>query len=183
MTFIFDLDDTILDTVKLKDIIFKDMADCGASMDEIQATYAACTHNGSLYSPEKHIALLKAQAPNLDESEIMSRIDIINWQALVIPGSKEMVDEARKMGQVILLTKGDYSFQARKLVGTNIQDWFNDVIITPAAKEKVIEQMNTDTDVFVINDKEEENNAMKKIKPNWTYINSANARRGLQNLQ
>lgn len=176
MTFIFDLDDTILDTAKLKDIIFKDMADCGASMEDVSTTYVECTNSGNLYSPEKHISLLKAKNPNIDEKEIMSRLGIINWEALIIPGSKEMIDEAKRMGQVILLTKGNYSFQARKLVGMGIEDWFNDVIITPSAKEKVIEQMNMETDVFVINDKTEENEAMKKVKPNWTYIHTQNLR-------
>lgn len=183
MTFIFDLDDIILDTTKLKDIIFKDMVDCGAAMEDVLTAYTECTNNGNVYSPEKHIDLLKAKNQNIDEKEIMSRLGIINWQALIIPGAKEMIEEAKRMGTVILLTKGNYSFQARKLVGMEIEDWFNDVIITPSAKEKVIEQMNMETDVFVINDKAEENEAMKKVKPGWTYIATRNIRENIKNLQ
>lgn len=170
MTFIFDLDDTLLDTKNLKIVLFDIMQKAGATKEEVEKHYVYYIGKDS-YNPEVHITAIAKENSSVDLEKFKENYNAIEYKNFLLPESLNILREARSMGDIILLTKGNYSFQARKIVKSNIEDLFNDIVITTNDKEKMIKDLNLNSnDVIVINDKQNENNAMAQVIPEWKYI-------------
>ncbi len=173
MTFIFDLDDTLLDTRALKVVLFELMQKSGASIEEIEVSYNLFTGK-DLYNPESHIKYIAKNNINVNLETFIEKYNSIKYKDFLLPGVEEILKEAKDYGTNILFTKGDRSFQARKIVSANINDFFDDIIITHDEKADVVSNLNFDGQVFVFNDKSLENKAMSEVAPEWQYVDTRN---------
>jgi len=172
MTFIFDLDDTLLDTKSLKMMIFDMMQKAGATKEEVEKHYVYYIGKET-YNPELHITAIAKENTGVNLENFIENYNAIEYKQFLLPESLNILREARSMGNIILLTKGNYSFQARKILKSEIDDFFDDIVITNNNKEKMIQDLNLNSNnVVVINDKKTENQAMAQVLPQWKYIDA-----------
>lgn len=93
---------------------------------------------------------------------------------LLFPGTFLFLDYLKTINQkLILLSFGEFSFQSKKINAAGIAKYFDEIIITPDAKElaleKILKQFDDKKDVWFINDKIEETKKIlerfPKLKP------------------
>ena len=171
MIFIFDLDDTLMNTKSLKEKLFKLMQESGANMKEILESYEKTYTMPELYTPIAHIEHLYDKNNNINKDFFIKNYENIEYKALLFPKTEEILAEARELGSVVLMTKGNHLFQARKLIASGIDDYFDDIIITNGEKDEYLKRFKTYPKVIIINDKITENQQMSNIVPHFTYIN------------
>jgi FMN phosphatase YigB (HAD superfamily) len=172
MIFIFDLDDTLMDTKSLKDQLFRLMQESGANMDEILESYEKTYTMPELYTPVTHIEHLYNQNNNINKDFFLKSYENIDYKALLFPKTEEILAEARELGAVVLMTRGHHLFQARKLISSGIDDYFDDIIITNKTKDEYVPRFTAYPKVIVINDKASENEQMASLAPEFIYINA-----------
>lgn len=172
MIFIFDLDDTLMDTKSLKEQLFGLMLESGATMDEILESYEKTYKMPELYSPNAHIEHLYNQNNNINKDFFIKNYENINYKSLLFPKTTEILSEAKELGAVVLMTRGHHLFQARKILSSGIDDYFDDIIITNKTKDQYAPRFKIYPKVIVINDKASENEQMASLAPEFIYINA-----------
>lgn len=124
--FLLDLDDTLLDTTRLKNDLFLSIARCIGSetpelkkADDIKRLYKIfCQKNQGIVSYQGFadflIKIFKGQ-----ESEIKGCFEF-DFKKYLMPEAKLTLDKLKKQGTVLIWTAGTYEDQVKKLLDTGL---------------------------------------------------------------
>ena len=167
---IFDLDDTLIDTAKMKEDIAKILGmEPGEYLEDYMSRYD--TKTGMLYNFLDHLEQLSSEGKIvLEKEEILEKkvmsmkeqYDILLSKAsdYIFPGAEAKLEEyAGKKCWIVLATKGDEHTQLMKInsLWPQIGKFFNDVIIIDTDKTEALKNLLSGKDVTFINDKHSEN--------------------------
>jgi len=160
-TIIFDFDDTLFNTKKLKEDIFSELVSHGIDRIIIKKTYKECRDN---YCISKHIEILKRNNLHVPNS-FLSWFSSFNLKNYLFPTTIRNLEKLSKNNYLVLLTKGDLEFQDIKIKGSKISKYFKEIHITQKNKEEFLKNKRYSYPVYFINDKELENKKIKKAFP------------------
>ncbi len=161
-TIIFDFDDTLFDTKKLKKETFDQLASYGIDKKIIEKTYKECRGN---YCFSKHTQIIKNKHDLKIPDGVNNWLLNINLESYLFPGVVETLKKLSKKHNLILLTKGEPEFQNIKIKGSKISKHFKEIHITSEAKEIFLKNKKFMPPIYFINDKKSENKIIKKIFP------------------
>jgi len=137
MTFIFDLDYTLLDTTQYK----KDLIEILGTTEEDFAYFKKRKIN---YNVEKHLELLS----RYDTREIFFKknAEVINFLKKIdnylFPEVKNILKKLSRDHKLILITYGDKDYQELKIKNLEIKKYFKKIIATDQDKSKILEKCN-----------------------------------------
>lgn len=135
-TIIFDLDGTLIKTEKLKDAFKQIAIDHGCTVDEADEVYKNSRtekdEGGTerlVFSREHFTKVLKEflAEKDIEIGEVsFSKLDNELNESILLPGAKEVLEEAKKQDKKIyLITLGEESWQKEKLKAAGLEDYFN----------------------------------------------------------
>lgn len=170
MIFLFDLDQTLIDTERLKKdkrLIF------GLSLnkDSFQNDLLFKRRNRR-YNPKVHLHFLRKSGhikTATEEKRISAAFQkvIKNIDNYLFPGTEKALKLLKNQGhRLILMTLGDPSFQKSKVDNSRIKKYFERIIYEAKDKSqnKFVKQLvKTDQDVLIIDDRADMAFAMKKV--------------------
>jgi len=124
--FLLDLDDTLLDTTRLKQDLFLDIANAIGSespasqkADDIKRLYKVfCQKNQGVVSYQGFADFLINIFGN--QKEQINSCFNLDYQQYLIPEAKLLLRELRQQGEVIIWTAGTYEDQVKKLLDTGL---------------------------------------------------------------
>lgn len=124
--FLLDLDDTLLDTTRLKQDLFLDIANAIGSespasqkADDIKRLYKIfCQKSKGVVSYRGFADFLKTIFSNQEEQ--ISRCFELDYQQYLVPEAKLLLHELQQQGEVVIWTAGTYEDQAEKLLTTGL---------------------------------------------------------------
>ena len=173
--FIIDFDDTLFDTQEFKQAMVKSLESVGVSRKLFWQTYieARMLVDGSLsYSFERHARILEKQG--FDYNEVLRNFNLINIKNFLFLDAIDFLESLKKMDQdLYLLSLGDEFFQKLKVGQCNIEKYFKKVFFLSKNKELAVKEIldeNSDSNIFFINDKIEENLKIKNDFPEIEII-------------
>ncbi len=169
-TIIFDFDDTLFDTQKLKEKIFNKLIEYGISKDIIYKSYKESQNILGVYSPDNHTKILNDLYSFDVTNNLSDWIVNLDLSSHIFPEVDSLLKNLKKNHYLILLTRGNKNFQTFKIAQSNISKYFNETHITEDAKETFLKEMVFSEEVYFINDKENENNTIKENFPNFKII-------------
>lgn len=167
-TFIFDFDDTLFDTKKLRDEISNKIASQGVDYKTIEDTYKETKKNLGNYNLHYHIEILKLNSTFFSHESFYNWFNQIDISLYVFPEAVELLEKISKDHYLVLLTKGEFDFQNIKIQNSNLLKYFNEFHIVPDHKELFLKDKNFTLPIYFINDKETEN---KKILESFPHFN------------
>jgi len=170
-TFIFDFDDTLFDTKRLRQEVSDKIAVHGISEEFIEEAYRESKKLHGNYSLDSHIEILKKQYNFQEHITFYKWFDSIDFSTYIFPEAVDLLEKLSKDNYLVLLTKGLSEFQNIKVQGSNIMKYFNEIHITPDAKEVFLQDKKFNTPIYFINDKESENEKVKKAFPDFDVGN------------
>lgn len=159
--FIFDLDDTLINTRLLKKLRFNIFKNAGYTDEEILVAYEAIYASG--YTPEKHLAALQYIRNNPAITLISD--DHLHTEDLIFADTKTMLTEIKNNPQTycILLTKGNAESQMKKVNLLGLKNFFDEIWTDAGPKIDFLKtKFSTDVEFIFINDRIEENEKIKK---------------------
>lgn len=169
MIYVFDLDNTLLDSIKLKKSLAAIMHFSENEFKISRDKYFAGKNN--LYSPLQHVKILyekreislKQRKKFLEDIKKMAA----NVDTFIFPEVKKILKSlSGRNNDLVLLTHGDLSWQRLKLKHMSIKKFFNKIIITDKDKIKKLRFLkNINEKIVVINDNVKENLLIKKYLP------------------
>lgn len=171
--FIFDFDDTIFNTKKLKSDIFEKLSNFDMDIETIETTYKnTLSQNRGNYILKKHLENLFRERKNFlkIEKEILNWFNCLDFKKYILYRVEEMLENLKKRHSLILLTKGDPDFQNIKIEKSKLGTYFEEINIVEGKKEEFLEEKKYN-DVFFINDKESENEIIHTKFPSIKIIN------------
>lgn len=167
---IFDFDDTLFDTQKLKEKIFDKLFEYGISKEIIHESYKESQNLLGVYSPENHTKILR-DLYNFDVSKKLNDwIANLDLSSHIFPEVDSLLKDLKNNNHLILLTRGKKNFQTFKIDQSDISRYFHETHIIEDAKEIFLKGMVFDEEVYFINDKESENSIIKDNFPNFHII-------------
>lgn len=172
-TFIFDFDDTIFDTKKLKIHIFEKLSNFDMDKIIIEKTYKeTLLENNGNYILKKHLENLFHDKENFTEitANFLSWFYNLDFKKYILPKIEETLNILNKEHYLILLTKGDEDFQNIKIKGSGLDKYFKEINIVNGKKEEFLTNIKY-SEIIFINDKESENEIIKNKFPNIKIIN------------
>lgn len=169
-TIIFDFDDTLFKTRKLKDSIFRKMESFGISTEIINKTYEICKKRFKYYTPSNHVFIInEMDGLNISEDQT-EEINEIDFSFHKIEEIHNVLFQLSKKHHLVLLTIGDKDFQKLKIYNSGISSHFHEIHIISEKKEDFISSQDFNGDVYFINDKESENEIIRKMFPHINVI-------------
>ena len=167
---IFDFDDTIFDTQKLKNDIFKKFTLYKIDIKTIEKTYKKAFDKNRNYVFRNHIKILQ-KIHNLEISdEIQNWFYNLNFESYLFPKTKKMLKSISKKHNLILITKGNPEFQNKKIEKSKIEKFFKEIYVIEEKKEKILKEKKWNYPLFFINDKKNENLKIKEKFPKIIII-------------
>lgn len=160
-TIIFDFDDTLFNTKKLKEDIFNQLASHGIGKTMIEKTYKECR---SSYCLTRHIQILKENDSHIPDS-IHNWFSNFNLENYLFSKTINNLERLSQNNCLILLTKGDKRFQNIKIKGSKISKYFKEIHITQKNKEEFLKNKKYMHPIYFINDKKSENEIIKNKFP------------------
>ena len=178
---IFDLDDTLIDTAKMKEDIAKILGmEPGEYLEDYMSRYD--TKTGMLYNFLEHLEKLVNEGKIVPEKEksIKEQYGILLSRAsdYIFPGAEPILNEyAGKKCWIVLATKGDEHTQLMKInsLWPQIGKFFNDVIIIDTDKTEALKNLLSGKNVTFINDKHSENASIVEQFPGVKVIHPKEA--------
>ena len=178
MIIIWDLDYTLLDTVKFKEALSEAVTSCGPSAERYEQTYDRIVKRDGKaydYDPDVHLEALRDDFPDEKSfAEARSRIDEVlsRTEEYLYPGSVELLKKLHGAGaKQILLTLGNEKWQEAKVKHSGLADLFDGVVATGKKKGTVIRDFAAEgEEVVVVNDNGEEMKEMMEQMPEFRYI-------------
>lgn len=158
MTIILDLDHTLLNTERLKHKMLELVKPFGVTEEVFKKSYDETRLEGE-YKPKTQAEKI---AQILKKPELATKINEKLYQAadsagdLLYEDAKEFLSKVKKVASLILLTRANPKWQERKISACGIKGYFNEIIISPADKNKILEEMKIDNLSFLITDNAKE---------------------------
>lgn len=173
MKIFVDFDNTIFDTRhQFLDDFFEVFEKYGVSREVFEETLPhfskTALQKGKCYSPREHIKTIKkTTGQNINEKSFLQEMTIFleDLEKYVFEDFYAFVNQYDKEDLIILLY-GDYDFQKQKIIGSGVEQFFVDTIITQGNKAKEIKkymQNFPNADAILIDDKSEYFESVKKI--------------------
>ncbi len=172
-TIIFDFDNTLYNTSKLKEDLFKIFLEHNISQKDINSSYSRVLRTSG-YSYEKHLQILNSLYKDLPAKAIIKKIKLLKLELYVFPGRIQLLNSLSKKNHLILLTKGDLKFQKLKIKKSKLGKYFKKIIITNENKVKTLRKTNFKNPIYFINDNEKENHEIAIKNPNFFIIKNKN---------
>jgi phosphoserine phosphatase len=169
--FILDLDDTLIETRKIKDYIFSSLKSVGVSRELAEESYQKARSNGveTGYSFDRHAEVLAEYGFNSIQIVKKLREDFqsLDKTQLLLPGSVELLDWLNSLGERVILTSlGDPEFQKMKIKISGLDSFFQEIILTSSTKiEALASPLKNKKDeeaAWLINDKVGESADLKE---------------------
>ncbi len=164
MTIIFDLDYTLLYTLKLKHKLARAMDLKYNEFDESMFKYFHETETD--YNFDTHIKILAKEGKIKSLAKIKKRVNEIfkNSDNCLYPQVKSILANLKKRGhKLILLTRGDVSWQKRKVRALSIGKYFAKIIFTGRSKRLLAKkEFKNELDIVIVNDNARESLEMKR---------------------
>lgn len=182
VTIIFDFDDTLFQTHKLKKTIFDKMESFGIPIDLIKKSYEISKKKFSHYTPDNHIEIInKTKKFHITKNQ-REEINQIDFSFHKVEEMHHILSKLSKKNKLVLLTIGDQNFQKLKISNSGFSHLFKEVHIIDSKKEDFISKQNYKEEVFFVNDKKKENNIIKKKFPQIKVIDFNIKRGSLEKL-
>ncbi len=157
---IIDFDDTLFDTVSLKEALLALFARFGVSTEKFWETYKISYTQNDLasYNLWRHIDVVCQQFPNLDKKLMLASAKeiLLNGKKYLLDGAEDFLRGLRGLGvPLILLSLGDAEWQKEKVDSVGVAVFFNEIIFTGRKKIDVTQSLIKDAigDIIFINDK------------------------------
>lgn len=172
---VFDLDYTLLDTVKFKEAL---VVATGVDEKAYEAAYAAAVaRNKGLFDPAVLFAELKERAllTGQDVAPARERFDAVltTTEQYLYPQAKEMLESLRRHpeAKVELMTFGNAEWQKAKVEHSGLKDLFHDVLYAEKDKKEFVRNLREgDEKVVIVNDNGKEMEEMMNAAPEYAYI-------------
>ncbi len=169
-TIIFDFDDTLFDTALLKEDIFLEIISHGATKEQVLNSYKKCNEKFGNYTLKEHINILNNEYDLKISEDIFSWFESLNFTSYLFKETISSLEKLSEKHNLILLTKGDITFQKIKLEGVNILKYFKELFIVDGNKEVFLKDKYFTPPVYFINDKESENEKIQELFPEFIFI-------------
>lgn len=170
MILLFDLDQTLIDTERLK----KNKSDIFGISEKEDSLHndLLFKNQGRNYNPDVHLQFLLESGrikTIAEKNKIKAKHQklIKNIDKYVFPEAEKTLALLKKQGhRLILMTLGDKSFQKSKVDNSRIKKYFEKIIYETKNKSqnKFIKQLaKSNNQVLIINDRADQSLAMKKV--------------------
>ncbi len=152
MKFIFDFDDTLLDTKKLKQHIFSIIEKYGFSRENAEKSYIQIRHTDIPFSLKDFLSQFTK-----DNSLIEKMYkDILDLAPKIL--HHDIVKMVKRIGKenVFIITNGEEVYQNDKINAAGIRDLFSEIHVVPGSKKDLIAdicQKYPDEEVYFLDDK------------------------------
>lgn len=162
-----DLDDTLYNTRKLKEDIYKIFEPTGISKEEFIIAYRQAAELPMLgyynYTFPKQVIAVREQGFDVNECELVPKLDNLIFQNYVLPGAEDFLSSLKKISdKLMLLTAGNIEFQAKKINSSKIKSYFDEIVQVDGGKDLVLAPfMKAKENVLFINDNLDENKMIK----------------------
>jgi FMN phosphatase YigB (HAD superfamily) len=124
-TLIFDFDDTLFNSAKLKEILIGESIKLGLNKSAARRQYLKL--RTSSFSPEKY----GTKAFSKDNQKIfIARFKTQITPNLVYPGARQLLAKLGKEYRLVLFSYGDPAFQAYKVQKSGLKKYFSDALFT-----------------------------------------------------
>lgn len=175
MKIVFDLDYTLLDTVKFKEAL---VVAIGADAKVFDSVYKeAVERNKGLFDPGVLFATLKERGVLTDDAAgpARERFDDVleTTEDYLYDGAKELVAALGKHpeAEVDLMTFGAKDWQQAKVERSGLAKMFKNVLYAESDKKGFIRKLGEGHDeVYVVNDNGKEMEEMHEAAPEFNYI-------------
>ncbi|MCX6752161.1 MAG: HAD hydrolase-like protein [Candidatus Nomurabacteria bacterium] len=156
MKFIFDFDDVLFDTKKLKENIFRCLGEISISKNTEEKYYEEFKSMGTPFSLKEFLSsLLTRENKKKDTTEdIYEKIMSLSLNL----ANTELLKIIKKLGKknCYIVTSGDEEFQLDKIRRSNIDDYFCEILVAPHSKKGIIEKIckeNKGEQIIFVDDK------------------------------
>lgn len=174
MKIVFDLDYTLLDTVKFKEAL---VAATGVDEKAYEKAYAdAVARNGGLFDPGILFAELRERKLLADEDAkaARERFDevLTATERYLYPEAKELLEALGKHeADIDLMTFGNAEWQRAKVEHSGLAGMFDAVLYAEKDKKEFVRGIGEGQEkVVVVNDNGKEMEEMMAAAPEYTYI-------------
>lgn len=171
-TIIFDFDDTLFNTKKLKEDFSQKLMSLGVPEEVARQSYHDTKKSIGNYTPEEQIRILAdiyTIKITKDFSEWFSSLQLSDY---LFPESISTLQRLSADHTLVLVTKGEETFQNFKIKNSGIETYFTNIYIVPASKDAFLKNLSLEGPVYFINDKESENKAVKETFPDFIIMHS-----------
>lgn len=175
-----DLDDTLYNTRKLKDDIYKIFEPTGISKEDFILAYRQAAELSMLgyynYTFPKQVSVVRARGFDVNEDKLVPKLDNLLAQNYVLPGAENFLISLKNIcTKLVLLTAGNIEFQAKKIEASNIKSYFDEVVQIEGGKDLVLAPfMKAKENILFINDNLDENKMIKNKYPTLTVFSMLN---------
>lgn len=171
-TVIFDLDDTLFNTSKLKSDIFLLLAESGISLEIIRDSYREIRNQETMYQTNVHVSFLEKKTGIKFPQKIIDKLQNISYEKYVIQAVHKMLSDLSQKYDLELMTLGQEKMQMKKITDTRLGKYFEvkKITITTQPKEKVLSVNKLQKPIYFINDKISETENIAKLFPDINYI-------------
>lgn len=154
-TIIFDLDDTLFDTAKLKQDFFNTIAKSGIPAHVVRDTYLELREQSPVYDIDQHVDFLYRETGVTVSQDIVDELQNMDYAKYTTTETVALLKDLREEYTLWLLSLGKYDIQMKKLSDTGLIDYFerDNIIITEQPKENELQKLSFDGSVYFINDK------------------------------
>lgn len=168
-TVIFDFDDTLYDTERLKKDIKKVLSSYNIKKKDISSSYKAVRGNLE-YSFDKHLIEISKKYKDLDVGKILQNLNKLFSNSYLFPESKKILTKLKRHHTILLLTIGEEKVQKRKIETSGIKNFFDKIHITQKDKANFLKNLNLKGEVYFINDKADENKKVRAAFPHFKIV-------------
>jgi phosphoglycolate phosphatase-like HAD superfamily hydrolase len=175
MKIIFDLDYTLLDTVKFKVALAAAVSLGGVMPKKFEAAYAEVVAKNGMFDPDELFRSLDGEFGAASSARAArDRFDhvLMSAEKYLYPGSRELLEALRAHEVVVdLLTFGNAKWQREKVCRSGLAGLFDGVIATEKEKSGIVRDIGRgETKVIVVNDSGREIQEMMAEAPEYVYI-------------
>lgn len=169
MDYIFDLDNTILDTRRVMAMLIDRISFVSNMKNEVERSFVELKKlKPFAYSLEEHLKLAGINQTILDDPELNFFDDLSSF---LNQGSTETLQRLKESGHHLhLLTRGDFRFQSLKINNSGLKDFFQSIRIVAEAKEKALREICGQRKAVFINDNLQENTFLAPLFPMVDFI-------------
>jgi len=175
-----DLDDTLYNTRKLKEDIYKIFEPFGISKEDFILAYRQAAELPMLgyynYTFSKQVAAVKEKGFNVNENELVPKLEFLLKQNYILSGAEDFLISLKNISdKLVLLTAGNIEFQAKKIKASKINSFFDEIVQIDGGKDMVLAPyIMAKEDILFINDNLDENKMIKNKYPDLTVLSVVN---------